>query len=145
MNGPAMIEKKRFHCQETMCVLPGMNLVCLYIRVYSRFEFQVRHSSLKCYIDLNQGTGPPRYFWQTRPPHWQPLYQHTAAAAALFYFVKSRQDPGLGGLASRGNREGDMKRLLNCSSHVLMNPASMNPDFFQKKNFGFLEGCNFIE
>ena len=54
MNGPAMIEKKRFRCQETMCVLPGMNLICLYIRVNSRFEFQVGHSCLKYYIGLRR-------------------------------------------------------------------------------------------
>ena len=40
-------------------------------------------------------------FWQARPPKWCP--HPWCATAAMFYFAKSRQDLGLGGLASRGS------------------------------------------
>ena len=41
-------------------------------------------------------------FWQARLPQWWPHQGRAAVAAAAFYFAKSRQGLGLGGLASRG-------------------------------------------
>ena len=44
-------------------------------------------------------------FWQARPPQGQPHHRRVAAGAATFYFAKSWQDLGLGGLACRGGPE----------------------------------------
>ena len=44
-------------------------------------------------------------FWQARTPQWQPHQGRAAVAAAAFYFAKSRQGLGRGGLASRGGPE----------------------------------------
>ena len=40
-------------------------------------------------------------FWQVRPLKWQPHHRRAVAAITVFFSAKSRQDHGLGGLASR--------------------------------------------
>ena len=41
-------------------------------------------------------------FWQARPPQCQPHQRYASVAAVTFYYAKSRQGLGLGGLAGRG-------------------------------------------
>ena len=45
--------------------------------------------------------------WQTRPTQRLPHCRHDVAVAPAFYSSKSRQDLGLGGLASRGGPDVD--------------------------------------
>jgi len=37
---------------------------------------------------------------QARPPQWQPHYECATISDTTFYFAKSRQDSGQGGVAS---------------------------------------------
>ena len=55
------------------------------------------------------------YFWCARTPHWRPHHLRATAAAGAFYSVKSRQELGLGGLASRGGPDLNMVKQSNKS------------------------------
>ena len=55
--------------------------------------------SYNCYlVGIRAATAD---FWQARPRQWQPHHRHATAAAAAFYYAKSRKALSLSGLACR--------------------------------------------